>query len=272
MFLPPAAAKTSRVFRPVCRFVPPPAAAEQTGNKRGCGVVRMVSRGKETPGYGANRLRRIGADEWPLVRGVWDSESYRNKRLLDWRRAGGIKPHYRNMVSTPTFNSQGQARQWPLREMQCCPPVPAVDLCPFPCSSGSPMTVSAHPRLCSPNRSPQIERTRFEFLGGTAVPAVNLCPFPCSPGSPMTVSAHPRPSSPNRSPQIERTRSESLGGTAVPAVDLCPFPCSSGSPMTVSAHQRHLFAEPFTANRTHKVRVPGWPPPRPGSGSLSVPL
>ncbi len=43
----------------VCRFVPPPAAAEQTGNKRGCEVVRMVSRGKETPGYGANRLRRI---------------------------------------------------------------------------------------------------------------------------------------------------------------------------------------------------------------------
>ena len=27
----------------VCRFVPPPAAAEQTGNKRGCEVVRMVS-------------------------------------------------------------------------------------------------------------------------------------------------------------------------------------------------------------------------------------
>ncbi len=103
MFLPPTAAKTSRVFRPVCRFVPPPAAAEQTGNKRGCGVVRMVSRGKETPGYGANRLRRIGADEWVLVRGVLDSESYRNKRLLDWRRAEGIKPHYPKTVSTPTF-------------------------------------------------------------------------------------------------------------------------------------------------------------------------
>ncbi len=29
----------------------------------------MVSRGKGTPGYGANRLRRIGADQWPLVRG-----------------------------------------------------------------------------------------------------------------------------------------------------------------------------------------------------------
>ncbi len=28
----------------------------------------MVSRGKGTPGYGANRLRRIGADQWPLVR------------------------------------------------------------------------------------------------------------------------------------------------------------------------------------------------------------
>ena len=30
----------------------------------------QVSRGNETPGYGANRLRRIGADQWPLVRGV----------------------------------------------------------------------------------------------------------------------------------------------------------------------------------------------------------
>ncbi len=66
-------------------------------------AATKVSRGKETPGYGANRLRRIGADEWVLVRGVWDSESYRNKRLLDWRRAEGTKPHYRNMVSTPTF-------------------------------------------------------------------------------------------------------------------------------------------------------------------------
>ena len=72
MFLPPQAAKTSRAFRPVCRFVPPPAAAKTSREcVRECGAGTWILAGANTySGATLGGCGVIGADSTVNVEGI----------------------------------------------------------------------------------------------------------------------------------------------------------------------------------------------------------
>ena len=136
--------------------------------------------------------------------------------------------------------------------------VSAVNVFPFPCSSGAPGSDSAQTvslRTVVPRKSheqgasPGKNTVETTVARGTAVSAVNRLPFPCSAGAPRDVSAHMvslrtvvlrKSNEQGTSPGKNTVGTTVPRGTAVSAVDVLPFPCSSGAPRDVSAQMVSL--------------------------------